>query len=882
LESSRTPFETEALEPFFVKGKADPVAAARVLRPSSSEAAGTAGTRLVGRDAELAALLRAADGARAGHGSFVVVAGDAGMGKSRLVHELRTQAADLVHMTMACEVYESSTPFFPFRGLLRAVLELSDDTALSLTEAVRDVAPELEPWTPLLGSVAGIDVPETEATALLEDRFRSSRLAEVMTELLSHILVMPTLVVVEDAQWMDEASAELLARIASDIEERPWLVCMTRRRDEGGFAQHVDGMTTLSLDALGEAESRQLFEHVASGNINVNELAAVIARSGGNPLFVRELADAASSGALGDTLPDSIETLIAARIDRLPPRDRAILRQASVLGQSFTLTLLEAVVDDPTGSEDAVRRLDDFVVSDGPSKFAFEHALVRDAAYEGLPYRSRRRLHARAADHLVETEDGARAHTELLSFHYFYAERHSEAWHYSRLAGARAARMFASVDAASLYQRAIDSSASVRDLDPLEVRSVREALGDVHERLGNFAEAERTFRVVQRSVKDDPVARARLLLKVARVHGWQGRYPQALASITRGLHLVEVVESEEAARQRCELLAWYARFCHQSGRPAKAVEWSTIAVEASESAGEKSALADALQILDWAYEDLGSFDRATTLPRALSLYEELGDLPGQASVFNSMGVAAHARGDWSSALAHYERTRAIVERTGDAVMHGTCSANVAEIALDQGRLEEAEPLFREALRTWQAAGIRAGVVFAKRHLGRCASWLGRGDEATELFEEAIEEARAAGAHGEVVATRARLAELYYLSGKTDEALALVDDLLTGIGRDDADDVAPQLQRLRSVCLLSLGRELEAATASERSLEAARAREADYEAALTTWIWARAVDDAQLVAQAEAVLAGLGVVAAPDLLAGAPRLIAIGTRRRPEG
>jgi class 3 adenylate cyclase/tetratricopeptide (TPR) repeat protein len=882
LESARTPFETEPLEPFLVKGKAEPVVAARVLGPSSSETARTAGADLVGRETELTALLHAAAEARAGTGSLVVVVGDAGMGKTRLVQELRARAADLVQLTMACEVYESSTPFFPFRALLRAVLEISDETARALTDAIRGVAPELEQWTPLLGPVAGIDVPETEATLLLEDRFRSSRLAEVMTALLSSVLVMPTLVVVEDAQWMDEASAELLARIASDLQTRPWLVCVTRRREEGGFAPQPDGMTTLDLDSLGEAETRRLFENVAATNVNVNELAAMVERSGGNPLFVKELADAASSGSLGEILPDSIETLIAARIDRLPPRDRAVLRQASVLGQSFTLTLLEAVVDDPEGSEDSVRRLDDFVVVEGPSKFAFEHALVRDAAYEGLPYRSRRRLHARAADFLVETSEDATAHTELLSFHYFYAERHSEAWHYSRLAGTRAARLFASVDAARLYQRALDSSASVRDLDPHEVRSVREALGDVHERLGNFAEAERTFRVVQRGVKHDPVARARLLLKVARVHGWQGRYPQALASITRGLRLVEAVETEEAARQRCELLAWYARFCHQSGRPSKAVKWSTIAVEASESAGEKSALADALQILDWAYEDLGSFDRATTLPRALSLYEELGDLPGQASVFNSMGAAAHARGDWSTALEHFERTRAIVERTGDAVMHGTCSANVAEIALDEGRLDDAEPLFRDALRTWEAAGIRAGVVFAKRNLGRCATWLGRPAEASELLEEALAEARAAGAHGEVVATRARLAELRYISGETDEALITVDDLLTGIGRDDAEDVTPQLHRLRAVCLLELGDQAEATAAFLRSSEAARARSADYELALTSWTSARSVDDKHRIAQAEALLVALGVVGAPDLLAGAPRLIAIGTSRRPEG
>ena len=882
VERSSGEFETEMLEPFLVKGKRYPVYAMRVgptvgakqMHPASS-------TPLVGRRAEMEVFSGAIAAARSGEGTLIELVGGAGLGKSRLAQELQGVAHGFVQLSTSCEPYESATPYFPLRGLLLDLMGIAldapeDRRVHQLHDVIGNVASELLPWAPLIGDVVDISMPETRESAELDARFRGARLAEVLTQLLEKLLPTPTLIIVEDAHWMDDASAELLRRLAAELATRPWLLCFARREQDGGFAAPDGTGTMLRVAPLSDAETvdflHQATEHAPLAPYT---LAALAQRSGGNPLYLRELAAIARTGDRIDALPDSVEALITARIDRLAPHDRDLLRRVSVLGISASEDLLQAVVDDTTElNDDTWARLSDFIRREGDTHFSFDQAMARDCAYEGLSYRLRRRLHAQVADVIADAAgEDSDAHAALLSLHYLHAERYREAWTYALLAANSAAEIYASVEASELYERALEAGRHLRDLEPQESSAVHEAVGDVRDRMGDFAGAEVSYRTVRRLTKGDPVANARLLLKLARVQGWQDRYSQALSSITRGLRALDALDDNSAARQRAQLLSWYARFCLQAGRHRKAIEFCGLAIEEAEAADEKEALADALQVLDWAYEDLGRFDLATNSQRALALYEELGNLPGQTSIFNTLGVAAHARGEWQVALEAFEHAQDAVQRTGDAVMHGACSNNIGEIVLDQGRVDEAAELFRDALRAWQATGIRAGIAFAKRNLARVASRSGLHSESIRLFEESLAESTAVGAHTDVVETNARLAEALVVCGDAEEALALSSatlDRARSLGGVTA--LGPLVHRVRGAALARLGNFAAAKEALDRSLEAGRTRNADYEVALTQRTIAQLQSregnrpDDRLLAESDAVFERLSVVSVSDLLA----------------
>jgi len=881
LEQSGVEVETVALEPFLVKGKAQPVRAFVVGRVAEVRTVGgDSSTALVGRVAELETLRAALAGVERGQGALVELVGEPGVGKSRLAEEVRELAGDMVQLKMSCEPYEASTPYYAFRRLLRDVFGIEpgtddDGAARRVRDTIGRHVPDLAPWAPLFGMALDVSIPDTAETGQLEEQFRRPRLAQAMADLFGAMFATPTLLTIEDTHWMDEASADILTHLSDVVGGRPWLVCVTRRVHDGGFAAGPGQAVVLALAPLDQNDAAELIHRATEATpLPPHEIAALAERSGGNPLFLRELVAAAQDARGIDSLPDTIEAVIASRIDQLSPVDRNLLRRASVLGRSFPRALLRAVIDDLPHEGDATwRRLGDFVEGDGGT-VSFVHALVRDSAYDGLRYRLRQELHARAGDTIRELAgEDVDEQAALLSLHYFHAHRYQEAWEFSMTAAERAIDVYANVEAAEFYERALDAGRHIPGLDTHALAAVREALGDACNNAGDYAAAEAAYRTARRFVDHDPVAQARLVLKLAKVMGWLDRYSAALRWITKGLRSIEGVPGTQAAAQRAQLLAWYGRFCQEEGHHARAMTWCNAAVTEAERAQEHDALANALKVLDWASMDLGRLQHPDNWYRALHLFEELGDLTGQASVFNFLGGLAYFRGRWDEALDLYRRAQAMVRRTGNAVMDAFYMNNIGEIALEQGRLGQAAELFTEASRIWRAAGYRSGAASIKCNLGRVACGERRYEDALRLFEESLAESEGVGGQVEALDTSARMAECLLLSGEADAARRLAEQALERsrvLGGVAAQ--TPLLHRVRGVALLRRGDAASAGVALEQSLEAGRARGADYEVALTLEALAELDEHTGVAAHASArhesraILERLGVVWTPALLA----------------
>jgi len=878
LDASRTRFETAALEPFLVKGKARPVQAFAVGRVLGTRHEVSATGGMVGREHEVSVLLEHLASAIQGKGGFVEISGEPGLGKSRLIEELRARSGEAVVHATACELYESSRPYFPFRGLLRALLGIAadaDDAAAvaRVHEVVAAVAPDLQPWAPLVAIVVDAQMADTPETQQLDERFRRARINEAVGDLMAGLLRAPSVIVIEDTHWMDEASADLLAAIERRAPGLPWLICTTRREVDAGFVA-APTSTLLRLGPLGaDAAVTMLTRSSEDDPLLPDEIATLAERSGGNPLFLKELLAAARSEGGLSSLPDSVEALIMARIDRLAPVDRDLLRRAAVLGRSFKESLLRAVLD-PDALPDATtwERLGDFLQHDGGGTLMFVHALMRDGAYEGLPFRLRRALHARAGE-TIEREAGQLPddEAELLSMHFFYARRFMEAWRYSLAAAERAKAIYANAEATEFFERALQSARSVEELTPHEVARVQESLGDVRNRMGAYADADRSYRAVRALIGSDPVADARLILKIAGVRAWLDRYSQALRWVTRGLRALEDVDTEDAAKQRAELLVWRARFLQEEGRYAQAIRWCRAAVEEASRAGNMKALAYAYRLLDWAYVDLGRPAEATHSEKALGIYEELEDLGGKSAVLNNMGATAYWAGRWNDALDLWQRSTEIVRKTGDLVNAALNTNNIAEILSDQGRLDEAEALIRHAMRVCQAAGYRAAVAYAKSNLGRVAARAGRIDEGIALLTEARAESLDVGAETEALEATARLAECHLLRGDAETAAALAVDAsirahaMGGIAAQD-----PMLERIKAYAAMQQGDLAGARSTLEESLRAGRARNATYEVALTLRGFvdlARLEGKPQpsgLAAEADQIMERLGVRSTPSI------------------
>jgi predicted ATPase/class 3 adenylate cyclase len=842
LARARTRYETHALPPLVVKGKQRPVVAHRVGAALSGNA-GTARIDLpfAGRETEISALLQALADARGGRGGCWEIRGEAGIGKSRLMAELIARAEATTVVGAACDLYHTATPYAPFRRILRQLAGIADDAdpvaaGASLLDVVARAAPSLLPWTPLVAAVVDARVPSSPEVDALDAKFRKAQQDEYTARLIAALVPRALLLVIEDVHLMDDASSGLFNELAKICMERPWLVVTTARPSDEATTAVPDEAHRLDLRPL-SSDAVDAMVKLATDDVPLppHELALLARRAGGNPLFVHELLGAARAGGTVSSLPDTVEGVMAVQIDRLQPRERLVLRIASVLGIRIDERVLREMLEQEGLDPDVVRFgvLTNFLETDADGA-RFRHTLARDTAYEGLPFSRRQSLHGRAG---VVIERLAAGRTDevadLLSMHYLHARKFDAAWRYARTAGHRAREVHAQVAAAEFYERALDAAKRLPSSRPADLGEIAEALGDTRYKLAEFGQAA----VAYRRARDCTVGaadQARLLYKCSLVADRAGQFGSALRWLTKARRALEQSEGDAADRLRAECSAQEGLIRHWQGRDAEAVTALRAAVMLAEKATAEEALATALVWLDNCEMTLGIAGTGEHAHRALEIWRRFGNRPWEeARVLNQLGIRAYFEGRWDLAVKFYGDSKDACDRAGDQFTAAVESANMAEVLSDQGHLEAAEPLLRDAQRVWRAAAAPSFVAFGKSQLGRLAARLRRFDDALEMLNSARDDYQNDGEQAEVVETDARIAECLALRGDFAAALRAADDALAKASAGPGlPPQIPLLQRVRGFALFAEGDASGAFAALDASLSAARERNARHEIAWT--------------------------------------------------
>jgi class 3 adenylate cyclase/predicted ATPase len=774
LDASRRPFARRPLEPFLVKGKAKPIDAAEVGPPGGDP---TARAAVVGRAGELELLRDAWHAAGSGRGGVVDVVAPPGMGKSALIATWRsTLPADVPVFVAEGGVYGRGSPY---RALIPALLrraaipEHADEATQGrkLVEFVAEVRRDLLPWVPLLAIAFGIDLEPTPETSAIAPEFRRRRLAELVVELMTALFRDPTVLLVENAQWIDDASTELIAALARAVPTRPWLMVVGRR--PGADALDTGpATTTLDLEALDESAARELIAEVTDRPLPEPSVQALVSRAAGNPLLLGELARATAAGRAIDDLPESVESLVGAEIDVLPPARRVLLRRAAVLGLVFPVGLLEAL----GGPEyDHIGQLDRFLLVDG-EQLRFRHSLLREAAYETLSYRERIRMHGEAAVH-IEAAAGAAAdeEAELLSLHHFHAHAWERALHFSEVAADRARSDVAPVEAAAFYRRALEAARRC-DSDRRVRARLEEALAGVLEQSGLYAEARAALRRARRLVSD-PVDRARLLLADGRIEEATGRYPLALGLYSRATRWVtQAPDGPTATAIRAQLIVERAGIRYRQGRYRACADLLLGALDAELGEATDAQRGRALYLLDSALSDLRLAGDHEYAHDAVKLLRRAGELALEASVWNNLGVEAYFDGDLTQSRSYYERCEELCTRVGDVVQAATATNNIGELLSDAGDYEAARQAFEHARRVFLGAGYSMGAAVAMSNLGRLEIRCGHPERAAAPLDEAAAVLASIGAASFLREVDGRRAEMLIALDRPRDALELIEDL----------------------------------------------------------------------------------------------------------
>jgi class 3 adenylate cyclase/tetratricopeptide (TPR) repeat protein len=866
FEHAQTQFESTPVGPFTVKGKALPVHAVEVGRITGGREhrVGRENT-LVGREAEMEVLTAALDACRAGTGSVVQLLGEPGIGKSRLMEELADDAGSVRVQTIVCDDYLSATPYGAFRDLLRDLFGITERTPVhtaldAITRHATAAAPDTVPWLPLLSDVLDLDIPETPIVAELDDQFRRDRIESLILALLCGILPAPTLINVDDAQHMDPASSELLNHVAAAaIDEQPWLLVVSRRDQPLGWIPD-EGLTSTEIRVRPLTVEQSLELAVSAGKTALprQALAALAQKADGNPFFLESLISQAGPAGTIESLPQSIEEVVAAQIDSLSPTQRSVLRHAAVLGSQFRAAELADLLPDlaTTLTSHLEDGLSDFLVAESSTgELRFRHGLIREVAYQGLAYGARRRLHDQVGLALERTH--AATDEEVLSFHFLHAGRYDKAWSYARVAGQKAVKMYANVEAAALLGRAVEAARRLPrgTLAEPELGRVLEQLGDCWFTIGLTDAAYDAYRQAHREVRADRFESARIVAKEAMVDQRLRKFPQAMRRLTRELRGLEGLPGAAAHHARSRLQVRYAISRVGQGRMADAIAWGTGAVEEAKLSGDPEALAPAYAMLHGIYLAAGRDDSYRSLGAlALEAYVELDDLSGQAKCTNNLAVEALENHRWEEAATMFGRAVDLYRRLGDTDNEGVATCNHAEVLVNQGRCAEALPLLAEALQTAQSVSDDELIGLVGRQLGRARARLGEPAVGLEHLDHARAIFQEIDAPDEVALTDLARVEALLIADDPAAALTVADTLADAEFGDPA-----ALPALRGFGLLALGRTDDAREAFESGLALERP---SFGVAASALGLSHLTGSEAHADQAERVLAQLGVVDVP--------------------
>jgi serine/threonine protein kinase/tetratricopeptide (TPR) repeat protein len=721
-----------------------------------------------GRAAELEAVQARVDRARGGEGHLLVVSGDPGAGKSRLLHELRAQvaASGLRIVQGRCRSYGGVTSYLPFVEALRSALDVKEQDGgrpdvAQLVARIRAIDPSLEPFIPLYLHLLSLPTDVFPVPRHLRGEHLQAALLEALTAFFtSHAQHAPGLLLLEDWHWADDASREALRHLAQVVVAYPLLVLVTTRTETGRSLDIADH-TSINLGPLAFAASESIVKAVLGVERVPEELARRLhERTGGNPFFLEEMcqglreaglvavqgAEAVMSGSSDALqLPDSVQAVIRARLDRLNADGRDVLRVASVIGREFSRRILRQSMEaaDPTPAIERLKHagiIQQIRVVPDPI-YRFKHVLTQEVAYESLLEHQRKTLH-----HAVgRAMEGSRAGSfeeplELLAYHFSCAEAWDEAIDYGLRAAARATELSQFGDALSLLERVRswlmrmpEEPARLERIADVLLRQERlcETLGMRGRQLQLSGEL-----ITLLAAHGVSVRLAEAYLRQGDVSTLLKRFDAADRALATSLRMSrDRADSalERNALRSIGLLRW-----HQ-GRHAEALAITENALAIDRQREDDLAVAGDLSNLGSILKSMGEHQRALViLEEALSMPVVAGDPIKRAYILHNIGNVHRARGNVGRALEYLQRADESARANMLPIQRSFHLTSIAHIHLQEGRLEESLRLYQEAVELSRRARHADGLAQSLRMLGEVLFAIGRDEEALSHLQDAAQ------------------------------------------------------------------------------------------------------------------------------------------------
>jgi class 3 adenylate cyclase/tetratricopeptide (TPR) repeat protein len=728
-------FVCEDLGPQTLKGISQPITAYVVRGETGAhtrfEAKARHGlTPLVGRREEINLLVARWQQAKQGEGQVVLLSGEAGVGKSRILQAFQGGVEKELRNRVLyfCSPYHRDTPFYPLIDQTQRALRFEKNDSAEqkldkLDAAFTYLGLPVKAVAPLFALLLGLPTDKRYGTlSLSPEDVKKKTLDAIFAVVDAMARQNPVLMVIEDLHWVDPSMLEFLNLLVERLATERILLVGTSRPDfelPWGDRPHV---SLVALKRLTRRESAAIIDEVTGGKALPEEvLEQIITRTDGVPLFVEELTKTAlESGVLTDSgdrytlsgplppfaIPASLRDSLMARLDRLAPV-KEVAQVAAALGRTFSREVLASISKlAESGLEEALSHLveAELIYRRGLPPdvvYEFKHALVQDVAYGSLLRNKRQQLHREIAE-LLQTQfpDTGKLHPEMLARHYREAGLLEQAIPHTLRAGEIAAMRFARTEAAAHYQTALELARSLPPSDAasrsrvqavLKLASVASNREQFERQLKNLEDA----RTLATQLRDDHLL-SQVLYWIGRAHYVLGQFDLAVEFAEQSLRIADTLQSDPLQledRITADPLSLLARIHCLRGEPKQATTYGARAVEEMHRLRDRIEEASAAGVLAFAHSVHGRFPQAAeAAERGIKVARGTEHLPTLAACFMFRAIVEGWRGNLGPAVSDFEEAIAASEGAGDVfrkyLCHGFCGQ--AYLVADDPAAAEAE------------------------------------------------------------------------------------------------------------------------------------------------------------------------------------------------
>jgi len=750
-----------------------------------------------------------------GQGAVIIIEGEAGMGKSRLVSEFAAtiRAQGLTELSGAGQSMAQQTLYRAWYDVFNTYFNLEADgispTAqmndslarqtrqIQVQNQVKLIAPDQIERLPLLNDILNLNLPHTNLTANLEPAMRHQSLVTLLVTLLrARAKDQPLILLLDDVQWFDSLSWDLTVQLTRSLiaSNDPFLLLLaTRPLDKTSpeaqqmvALQMPDQTETMTLPPLSPKETVALVTArlgLSAGHLPRPVAEFVRQRAAGNPFFAEELAHALLDQGLikiepvsppsgpaqenkptnhclivgnlaqaNQILPETVQSLILARIDRLPPGPQLALKVGAVIGRTFAYEPLYYTLSHQVKvNEDRLKsHLNSLVSADftlvgnltlNPT-YTFKHIITQEVAYQTLVFVQRQKLHGMVAEWYEQTyglTNGNLAAESrpisfiypLLVYHYHQAENYEREQYYARLAGEQAAARFANEEAIAYLSRALQLTP---ETDYLERYAVLLAREKVHSLQGQRDAQIETLAMLERLAEQlDDDKRAEIALRRSALAEAIGDYTATIKAAQSAIDLaIRANNAEIKARGH---LLWGNALWRQGNFQATQQQLKQALTLTADTPELEAHIRRALGLVYW---HQGNYETAKdNFEWTLLIFQKLGIKPGEGLALNNLGIILAEQGDPDQAQAYFEQSLLLCQQTGDRKTEGNVLNNLGIIAGRQGDYIPARGHYRRALQIKREVGDRQGEAMVLDNLGDVARYQGNYRQARNYFEQSL-------------------------------------------------------------------------------------------------------------------------------------------------